>query len=84
MAKIEKKYWEVSVSQCTTSTEIFSRMRMYSTAIMRELVKETKKTARNHSVVEEIFGAEMQGRFHKISGDIGRVYKQVTNSYARL
>ena len=53
-----------------------------STAVMRELVKETKKTARNHSVVEEIFGAEMQGRFHKISSDIGRVYKQVTSGYS--
>ena len=50
-----------------------------STAVLRELVKETKKTAKNHSVVEEIFGAEMQGRFYKISGDIGRIYKQVTN-----
>jgi len=43
---------------------------------LRELVKETKKTARNHATVEEIFGTEMHGRCHKISSDIGRVYKQ--------
>ena len=53
-----------------------------STAILRELVKETRKTARNHAVVEEIFGTEMHGRCHKISSDVGRVYKQVSNHQA--
>ena len=47
-----------------------------STAILRELVKETKKTARNHAVVEEILGtrylvtlAESTSRYQKWPAD---------------
>jgi len=47
-----------------------------SVAILRELVNETRKTARNHAVVEHIFGNVMHGQCQRISGDITRVYKQ--------
>ena len=50
-----------------------------STAILRELVKETKFTARNHAVVEQIFGTVILGRCQNIGVDVGRVYKQVSN-----
>ena len=50
-----------------------------STAILRELVKETKYTARNHAVVEQIFGTVILGRCQNIGVDVGRVYKQVSN-----
>ena len=55
-----------------------------SVAILRELVNETRKTARNHAVVEQIYGNVMHGQCQKISGDITRVYKQVRNNGARL
>ena len=48
-----------------------------SVAILRELVNETRKSARNHAVVEHIFGNVMHGQCQRISGDITRVYKQV-------
>jgi len=47
-----------------------------STAILKELVKETKKTGRNHAVLEDIFGTEISSRCNSISNDISRVYKQ--------
>ena len=50
-----------------------------SVAILRELVKETRKTAKNHAVVEQVFGTEIHGQCQKIASDIGRVYKQVTD-----
>eukprot|EP00090_Calanus_glacialis_P007630 TRINITY_DN16073_c0_g1_i10.p1 TRINITY_DN16073_c0_g1~~TRINITY_DN16073_c0_g1_i10.p1 ORF type:complete len:884 (-),score=266.77 TRINITY_DN16073_c0_g1_i10:79-2730(-) len=80
-ADIERKYSKdlegLSKSMYNKHREILkNEAAPSSTAILRELVKETKKTARNHAVVEEIFGTEMHGRCHKISSDIGRVYKQ--------
>ena len=47
-----------------------------SVAILKELVKETRKTGRNHAILEEIFGTQIYGRCGTISSDISRVYKQ--------
>ena len=77
-AEIEKKYSKdlegLSKSVYNKHREVLqNKDAASSTAILRELVKETKKTARNHAVVEEIFGTEIHGRCHKISSDIDRV-----------
>jgi len=80
-AEIEKKY---SKELDSLSRTVYNKHRDVlknedapsSVAILRELVNETRKTARNHAVVEQIYGNVMHGQCQRISGDITRVYKQ--------
>jgi len=47
-----------------------------SSAILKELIKETQKTSKYHSAVEDVFGSEIYGSCQKLSADISRVYRQ--------